>query len=46
EMRDRQRACSTSLEKAAPTRTTWTWYTLGPFVVSVGLVVAAIAGAF
>jgi hypothetical protein len=46
EMRDRQRACSTTLEQAAPTKTTWTWYTVAPFAVSVALVVAAMAGAF
>jgi hypothetical protein len=46
EMRDRQRVCTTSMEKAAPTKVTWTWYTLAPFAVSVVLVVAAIAGAF
>lgn len=46
EMRDRQRLCTTSMENAAPTKVTWTWYTLAPFAVSVALVVAAIAGAF
>ncbi|MEY9855352.1 hypothetical protein ABH935_000951 [Catenulispora sp. GAS73] len=46
EMRDRQRVCTTSVENAAPTAVTWTWYTLAPFVVSVALLVAAIAGAF
>jgi hypothetical protein len=46
EMRDRQRVCTTSVENAAPTTVTWTWYTLAPFAVSVALVVAAIAGAF
>lgn len=46
EMRDRQRLCTTSVEKAAPTTVTWTWYTLAPFGVSVALVVAAIAGVF
>ena len=46
EMRDRQRVCTTSMEKAAPTKVTWTWYTLVPFGLSVVLVVAAIAGAF
>lgn len=46
EMRDRQRLCTTSVEQAAPTKATWTWYTLAPFGVSVALLVAAIAGAF
>ena len=46
EMRDRQRVCTTPMEKAAPTTVTWTWYTLAPFGVAVALVVAAIAGAF
>ena len=46
EMRDRKRVCTTSVEKAAPTTVTWTWYTLAPFAVSVVLLVAAIAGAF
>ena len=46
EMRDRRRVCTTSVEKAAPTTVTWTWYTLAPFGVSVALVVAAIAGLF
>ena len=46
EMRDRRRVCTTSMEKAAPTTLTWTWYTLAPFAVSVALLVAAIAGAF
>ena len=46
EMRDRQRACKTSVEQAAPTTVAWTWYTVGPFAVSVVLLVAAIAGAF
>ncbi|GAA1972901.1 hypothetical protein [Catenulispora subtropica] len=46
EMRDRKRICSTSVEKAAATKATWTWYTLAPFGVAVALVVAAIAGAF
>ena len=46
EMRDRKRMCTTSVEKAAPTKVTWTWYTLAPFGVSLALVVAAIAGAF
>lgn len=46
EMRERQRACKTSAEKAAATRVTWTWYTVAPFGVSVALLVAAIAGAF
>lgn len=46
EMKDRQRACPTSAEQAAPTKVTWTWFTLAPFVVSVGLLVAALAGAF
>lgn len=46
EMRDRQRLCTTSVEKAAPTRVTWTWFTLAPFGVSVALLLAAIAGAF
>ena len=45
EMRDRQRLCTTSMEKEAPTTVTWTWYTLAPFGVAVALVVAAIAGA-
>jgi hypothetical protein len=46
EMRDRKRQCVTSVEDAAATKVTWTWYTLAPFVVSVVLVVAAVAGAF
>jgi hypothetical protein len=46
EMRDRRRMCTTSMEKAAPTTVTWTWYTLAPFGLSVVLVVAAIAGLF
>lgn len=46
EMRDRQRVCTTSVDKAAETSVTWTWYTLAPFGVSVALVLAAIAGAF
>jgi hypothetical protein len=46
EMRERQRACKTSVEKAAGTRVTWTWFTLLPFGASVLLVVAAVAGAF
>jgi hypothetical protein len=46
EMRDRQRACKTSVEKAAGTRIVWTWYTVAPFGLSVVLLVAAIAGAF
>ncbi|NUP52383.1 MAG: hypothetical protein HOW97_34430 [Catenulispora sp.] len=46
EMRDRQRACSTSVEAAPATKVTWTWFTVGPFAVAVALVVAAAAGAF
>jgi hypothetical protein len=46
EMRDRQRACKTSVEKAAGTRIVWTWYTVAPFGLSVVLLVAAVAGAF
>lgn len=46
EMRDRQRACKTSVEKAAGTRVVWTWFTVGPFGVAVALLVAAVAGAF
>ncbi|MBW8806976.1 MAG: hypothetical protein JF587_24445 [Catenulisporales bacterium] len=46
EMKDRQRACSTPAEQAAPTKVLWTWYTLAPFVLSIGLLVAAVAGAF
>jgi len=46
EMRDRQRACTTSVDKAAETSVRWTWYTVGPFAVSVALLLAAIAGAF
>ncbi|GAA2062304.1 PH domain-containing protein [Catenulispora yoronensis] len=46
EMRDRQRACSTSVEKAAGTTVTWTWYTVGPFVVAAVLVVLAGVGVF
>lgn len=46
EMRDRQRVCTTAMDKAAPTAVRWTWYTLAPFGVSVALVVAAVAGLF
>jgi hypothetical protein len=46
EMKDRKRICSMPAEQAAPTKVTWTWFTLAPFVVSVGLLVAAMAGAF
>jgi hypothetical protein len=46
EMRDRRRVCTTSLADAAPTKVTWTWYTLVPFGASIALLVAAIAGAF
>jgi hypothetical protein len=46
EMKDRRRVCTTALENAAPTKVTWTWYTLVPFGASIALLVAAIAGAF
>jgi hypothetical protein len=46
EMNDRRSACSTKVAEAAPTKVTWTWWTLGGFAVSVGLVVVAALGAF
>ena len=46
ELKDRKAACPTSMEKAAATSVTWTWYTLAPFGAAVALLVAAVAGAF
>jgi hypothetical protein len=44
EMRDRMRACDTTVEASGPVTVTWTWYTLGAVAVSVLLVVLAAVG--